>query len=171
MRNLLYIATIIAVFSSCGRAVSSDVSPDEQAKILAEEYSPEKAARKIIDWLEDGDTADREFSRTLSANILMYYDTIGATDSARRFITAFDSISARLSPRKQAHLLLMMNTPGKVASMIARQLDNAPLIIELEEILKDNDAAASEFTNSLEAARKRIKRLENENSGSVHPDN
>ncbi len=167
MRKLLYIATFIAVFSSCGRSVTADEAPEEQAKILAEEYSPEKAARKIIDWLEDGDTADREFSRNLSANILMYYDTIGATDSARRFITAFDSISARLSPRKQAHILLMLNAPGKVASMIARQPDNAPLVKEVEEILKNNDAAASEFSNSLEAARKRLKRLDNENSGSL----
>ncbi|MDE5744666.1 MAG: hypothetical protein K2H84_03270, partial [Paramuribaculum sp.] len=75
MRILPGILIVFALLCSCGKAVHPDSSPQEQGIELAQNYSPEKAADKLIDWLLSVDSTQRNFSHDLSSSILMYYDT------------------------------------------------------------------------------------------------
>lgn len=170
MRRLLYIAVLLMLMAACGKKVSPDVAPEIQAQEIARTSTPEKAASKLIGWLVNADTARREFSRQLSSGILLYYDTIGSPDSARRFVTAFDSLSLSLSPAKQARLLLAMNPPAKVAYLVVRRGSNETIINEIEALLSYNQNLSAEFSSALEAARKNLKVLENENRESLRSD-
>ncbi|MDE6050041.1 MAG: hypothetical protein K2G09_10175 [Paramuribaculum sp.] len=170
MRILPGILIVFALLCSCGKAVQSDSSPQEEGVELARNYSPEKAAHKLIDWLLSADSTQRDFSQDLSSSILMYYDTIGSQDSARRFVSAFDSIVARLSATKRARILLSMNSPAKIAVLLARREPDEALVKEIEKQLRGDNLLLEEFSTTFEAVQKRFKRIDNENSESLRSD-
>ena len=170
MKNILIIILSFLCLSSCGEKVSSAAAPQLQAVEIAQNSTPEKAASLMIDWLINADTAQRKFSRNLSVNILLYYDTIGSPDSARRFVAAFDSISERLSASKRAKILLALNSPSKTAAIVARQKSDEQLINEIKSLLQGNQVQLELFNTSLEEAQKQINLLENENSESIRSD-
>lgn len=170
MKMLPVILLTLLCFCSCRSKVSSDIPPQQQAVEIAKRRTPEKVASSLIDWLLSADTTQREFSRKLSANILLYYDTIGSPDSARRFVSAFDSITESLPASKQARILLALNTPAKTASLLARKKSDERLINEIKTLLEGNTAHLQQFTSNLEATQKQINRLENENSEPIRSD-
>ncbi|MDE5744831.1 MAG: hypothetical protein K2H84_04120, partial [Paramuribaculum sp.] len=99
-----------------------------------------------------------------------YYDTTGMQDSARRFVSAFDSIVARLSVSKRARILLSMNSPAKIAVLLARREPDEALVREIEKQLDGDNSLLEEFSATFDAAQKRLKRIDNENSESLRTD-
>ncbi|MDE6459553.1 MAG: hypothetical protein K2K52_01795 [Paramuribaculum sp.] len=170
MNKLPIILSTALCLCSCGNNVSTDTPPQQQAVALAQSNTPEKAASSLINWLVSADTADREFSRTLSANILLFSYKIGSPESERIVVTAFDSISERLSAAKRAHIILALNSPSKAASIVARKKSDEQLINEMKLLLEGDSVQLEQFNVTLEVAQKQIKRLENENSEPIRSD-
>ncbi|MCI9608187.1 MAG: hypothetical protein HFJ94_08455 [Muribaculaceae bacterium] len=164
MRHLLYILPALAVLAA---ACSGKHYPDagssapaaEQAAWIASEDNPEEAASRIVVWLQSADTADRLFSRQLVSRVLFYYDSIGATDSARRFADAFYARCGELDADSQAALLLAMDDPGKLGALLARPPRNEELVAAVESRLAGNEPALEAFKNQYQKYKKYYDKL------------
>lgn len=175
MRCLIKISVaVIASLWSCApahRVINTELPPEAAAERIVLDNCPEEAAALLLDWLQEADTSSRAFACRLVAKVLYNYDSIGAADSSARFVTSFDGQTSRLDIAKQAHVLLVLNTPDKIGASLARSPSRHPLALKVDSVLVGNPAALQSFRDSYEKYKSIYNRLKNENDTTICADN
>lgn len=139
----------VLLLPGCG---GSAIDPGSEPRTLAREavtsQPPEAIARSLVDWLEDADTAHKDFARAYSSQILSVYDSLGCPDSSRRFTAAFDGARRSLSHPRQVHLMLVLSSPSALGTLLARSSRDSVLVAETREQLQDNPGALRQFNEA-----------------------
>lgn len=151
--------------------IDPEGAPERSAAALVNGQGPEAAAVEVVGWLQSADTSRREFAKGMVERVLFFYDSIGATDSAARFVSSFDNLSASLSLDGRAHLLLMLNTPGKAGAILARNPQREPLAMKVDSVLASNPAALEAYRQSYEKYKSQYNKLLHENNSTIRRDN
>lgn len=162
-RIIKYAPMFMTMLSACAsHNIDTEEDPVLQAQTLTTQTEPEEIAHTLVMWLADTDTTNRRFARILSMRILDYYDSIGHSDSASRFVTTFDVQRKRLSADKHAHLMLVLTSPATLATHLVRSKASKELIDATIRQLEDNRPALETFRNTYEKTSKILQYEDND---------